>query len=106
MKLIHSITAITIVFLSPGAALAVDYVKCEAMQNAASRLKVSSRQASNNAMRLDMRQQTAEQCGNDTYCSTYKEDHQRKIDAGNKAAQPYQERLIKVLADYEAEGCF
>lgn len=99
------ITLAVLAFASP--AMAMDYVKCEAMQKAMARVTLSRKEARNNALRADMDAQKFEQCG-ETFlpCAGYVEDHQRKIAAGDAAVVTYDERLAKIQTDYTADGCY
>lgn len=102
MKFLPLTAALTL-FASPAAAM--DYVKCEAMQNAMTRLMAQRSEHRLHAIWGDRDAQEFEQCGF-SLCAEYKEDRKRTIAFANSVTKPFNERLAKIQSDYKAEGCY
>tara|TARA_B100000674_G_scaffold475209_1_gene468034 strand:- start:2486 stop:2848 length:363 start_codon:yes stop_codon:yes gene_type:complete len=104
-----------------GAALAVDYVQCEAMEKAYSRASASAERAKSNA-RIAYERSIAEiECGKEPQIgkpawtdyqkcklsAVYSSQAMKSAQAaGNKAMQEYQPRLEKIQKDFQDAGCF
>ena len=99
------------------AAQAIDYVKCEAMQKAAARVRVTRKQKLTEAGTADVKEQIKEQCGEDQETplksgltcdngTKFEPDRARMREVMEKVAAIYDMREQKIQADYEAEGCY
>ena len=99
------------------AAHAMDYVKCEAMQNAIYRVTSAKAKASSKAGLAEASRQIKEQCGAkqelplkrpETCDNGIKVvlDFSRVNQARKEAEAMNDIRLSKIKADYEADGCF
>ena len=109
MKFLPLTAALTL-FASPAAAM--DYVKCEAMNKAAARVRVSDSQEirrlriAYNSGRSDTCQgiyDAARTRCTDAYEAKHLEAHNKavaEVEADNDA------RLAQIQADYKAEGCY
>ena len=94
-------------------AIAVDYVKCEAMNSAAARIKVNAENVRTNARDEHRAMKLEEVCG--TRDSSYEwikcsNDNWRHgwgegLEVGANAAAVELARLEQIKADYEAAGC-
>ena len=95
------------------AAQAVDYVKCEAMQKAATRL-TATKEAETMSMWRAYLDSASEACpvGMDmddwSQCrDSFSEKNRAQNDALRaEVAAQYDERLAKIKADYQAKGCY
>ena len=112
MKFLPLTAALTL-FASPAAA--VDYVKCEAIQKAAARIRISRDSAADTAGDAYESAAKEKACGPYTGSSSYlkceieflKISRWDEIKAvREKATREFDERLAKVQADYQAEGCY
>ena len=101
------------------AAQAIDYVKCEAMQKAATRLEVSMYEKANEARKAILKpawKKFWSECSNEfsgnskkalkcaeTKIAPYKAEGNAARDA---VLSTYAARIAQVKSDYEAEGCY
>ena len=99
------------------AAQGMDYVKCEAMQKAAARVRVTRKQKLTEAGLADVKEQIKELCGEDQETplkraltcdngTKFEPDRARMRETMEKVAAIYDMREQKIQADYEAEGCY
>ena len=99
------------------AAQAVDYLKCEAINQAYDRVSVARRNVTPDVADANRSLQHQEFCGGPqekTYwdylkCDdgrVFKIDNQRMLAAIEEAKVALDARLKKIKADYEAEGCY
>jgi len=110
-RVLFAIVALS--FASP--AMATDYVKCEAMNKAAARLRVSKQQEVKRVWNV-YTDALEEACpasmagGMDAWSAcgrAFEAENKPQNDAMRaEVAAQYDERLAKVKADYEAEGFF
>jgi hypothetical protein len=105
--LFSCLTIAAVVFLT-GPAQAVDYVKCEAIQNASSRLKTSYRTEG----RALIENFVANKCGPEQDTIPYLECRKEALGDPILAKQVqrfdkiYPPRIQKVEADYKKAGCY
>ena len=96
------------------AAHAVDYVKCEAMQKAYERASYSFQSASNKIALAIRKQHQTQFCGGPQEAIYSKcddgrevvEEYERFLSDYDKATTVYTNRIEKIQADYDAEGCY
>ena len=99
------------------AAHAIDYVKCEAMQNAIYRVTSAKAKASSKAGLAEATRQIKEQCGAKQELPLKRPetcdngirvvlDFSRVNQARKEAEAMNDIRLSKIKADYEVEGCY
>ena len=107
-KVVFSTAALLAIGAIP--AHAVDYVKCEAMQKASSRLSVTRDSEAEAAGKRVMGRLLQEKCRagevKDVLECTKTVDLSEAVAASEAIKSTYEERLAKVQADYEAEGCY
>ena len=110
------ILLVSVLYLIPSAQ-AIDYVKCEAIQRAAARLKSSmdaEAQAAQNAIVLPAMEKAQARCftkfvNNEVLncmsirMANYEADG---VIAREEVIKKYAPRVDRVLADYEAMGCY
>ncbi|MDA7436719.1 hypothetical protein N8654_03435 [Synechococcus sp. AH-601-B19] len=112
----HVLTAVAaLAFASP--AMAIDYVKCEAIQGAGQRLRVAKASKAQTAWKTEYRLTEERNCGkrdvlNPSYdalswlkCANAS-DQSSAASAEAKVEAEYDERIAKVEADYQAAGCY
>lgn len=112
--------------LTAGPAMAVDYVKCEAIQNAYARLKASAQQAEKDVWREVLAKYEQRDCGESPspmqagYSTQRSLDHSgctsaaygrnydlmKKETASDPRVASPNDRAAKVQADYVKAGCF
>ena len=108
MKFLPLTAALTLI-ATPAAAM--DYVKCEAMNQAAARVRVSRKQAANDAGRAALVAAQEQKCGPRNSSMSYLKcansaGFSEVRAARSEASVEFNERLAKIQADYEAEGCY
>lgn len=107
MKHFLSITA-AVLAIGAAPAHAIDYVKCEAMNASAARIRVSAEQVRASERDAYRSQKLDDLCGNNSKCKSDNWSHgwDEGLEAGHKAAAAQLARLEQIQKDYKAEGCF
>jgi hypothetical protein len=103
------ITAVGILFAGP--AMAVDYVKCEAMQKAYDRALATRKAISFEVMKEVSRRDLKKACGEDPSSSCMAEHYRASRDQqvreilSDPRVKPYRAKVLMIEADLKKAGC-
>ena len=107
MKRFLSITA-AVLAIGVTPAQAMDYVKCEAMNKAAGRIRVTAEEVRDTERDAYRAQKLDDLCGDNSKCKrdNWRHGWNEGLEAGEKAAAVQLARLEQIQKDYQAEGCY